>query len=277
VRAFARRHPVSTTITIGLLPNVIMAVLNVVYNFSQIVGELGAEARQIFFGEQIAVVNTIAFTLGLGYIVRTRWHTFRALQKLARGETLAEPPSYEMMQRCLRLGAATAAVSAALWAVSGFVFPTWLRFGASEMPLSATGYVHFIISNLLCGLIAATQSYYVVTYLAVRVCFPWLLQARGPDARILTELGYLARLGRGVLGLTVAVPFLALAALLINDVPRDVLGAIAATGFLGCVLGYWYDLTIRADLGALATAISPSGDVLLSGDSVDSLLGDSRR
>ncbi len=277
VRAFARRHPVSTTILIGLLPNIILSALNVVYNFSQIVDDLGEQARHIFFGEQIMAVNSIAYTIGLGYIVRTRWQMFRTLQKLARGEQLAEPPSYEVMRRCLRLGAATAGVSAALWTVSGFVFPTWLRFGATEAPISAAAYVHFVVSNMLCGLIAATQSYYVVTYLSVRVCFPWLLQARGPDARVLPELAHLARLGRGVLGLTVAVPFLALAALLLNEVARDVLGAIAATGFLGCVIGYWFDLAIRADLGALATAISPSGDALLSGDSVESLLGDSRR
>lgn len=277
VRAFARRHPVSTTILIGLLPNVILSALNVVYNFSQIVTELGEEARTIFFGEQIMAVNSIAYTIGLGYIIRTRWQMFRTLQKLARGETLPEPPSYEMMRRCLRLGAATAGVSAALWTVSGFVFPTWLRFGVTETPISAPAYMHFAVSQMLCGLIAATQSYYVVTYLSLRVCFPWLLQARGPDARVLPELGHLARLGRGVLGLTVAAPFLALAALLVNDVARDVLGTIAATGFLGCVLGYWFDLAIRADLGALATAINPSGDALLSGDSVGSLLGDSRR
>ena len=74
-----------------------------------------------------------------------------------------------------------------------------------------------------------------------------------------------------------SVPFLALAALLLKDVERDVIGAIAATGFLGCALGYWLDLAIRGDVGALATAIHPSGDSLLAGDSVDSLLTGSRR
>jgi serine/threonine protein kinase len=277
LRTFARRHPVSTTILLGLLPNIVLSALNVIYNFSQIVDDLGEQARHVFFGEQIMAVNSIAYTIGLGYIVRTRWQTFRALTTLARGKQLEEPPSYEMMRRCLRLGAATAAISAALWTVSGFVFPTWLRFGDSNAPISAAAYVHFVISNMLCGLIAATQSYYLVTYLSLRVCFPWLLQARGPDARVLPELGHIARLGRSVLGLTVSVPFLALAALLVNDVARDVLGAIAATGFLGCALGYWFDLTIRADLVALATAINPSGDALLGGDSVESLMGDSRR
>jgi hypothetical protein len=68
-----------------------------------------------------------------------------------------------------------------------------------------------------------------------------------------------------------------LAALLLKEVERDVIGAIAATGFLGCALGYWLDLAIRGDLSALATAINPSGDAHFAGDSVESLLTGSGR
>jgi hypothetical protein len=274
-----RRHPVATTLLVGLLPNIILSALNVVYNFSQIVGGLSTEAQRLFFGSQILVVNSVAYTIGLGYILATRWQLFGVLSRLAGGELVKPPPSPLLVRRCLRLGAATAAVSACLWAVSGFAFPTWLRFGAGEgTQLLPRDYVHFVVSNLLCGLIAATQSYYVVTFLSVRICYPWLLAARpAADARELPELANLAHLGRIVLGLTVAVPFLALAALLLNDVERDVIGAIAATGFLGCALAYWLDLAIRGDLSALATAINPSGDAFFAGDSVESLLTGSRR
>jgi hypothetical protein len=275
LRTAARRHPVATTLVIGLVPNIVMSALNVAYNYSQIVGALSDEAQQLFFGSQIAAVNSIAYALGLGYIVGTRWRLFGTLARLAGGGKLEAPPSIDLVRRCLRLGAATAVISALLWAVSGFVFPTWLRYGAGE--LSAAHYVHFVVSNLLCGLIAATQSYYVVTFLAVRICFPWLVQARPADGRELPELANLARLGRIVLGLTVLVPFLALAALLLNDVQRPVIGAIAATGFFGCALAYLLDLAIRADVAALAAAVNPSSDALLGGDSVESFLGGSRR
>jgi hypothetical protein len=277
LRSLARRHPVATTLAVGLLPNIVLSVLNVLYNWSQIVGELGPASQELFFGSQILAVNGIAYTIGLGYIVGTRWRLFGTLMRIVRGEKV-EPPSAEMVRRCLKLGAATAVVSAALWSVSGFVFPTWIRYGAAGMgELSAGAYVHFVVSNLLCGLIAATQSYYVVTFLAVRVCYPWLLKAHPADARELPELAKLARLGRIVFGLTVLVPFLALAALMLNDVEQGTIGAIAATGFLGCGLAYLLDLAIRADLGALAAAINPSTDVLFGGDSMDSLLTGSRR
>ncbi len=277
-QSMLRRHPVATTLTLGLQPNIVLSGLNIVYNFSQIVDQLSPEAQHLFFGSQILAVNSIAYTIGLGYIVATRWRLFGTLMRLARADSVEPPPSVDLVRRCLRLGAATALVSAALWAVSGFVFPTWMRFGAGGPgQISAANYVHFIVSNMLCGLIAATQSYYVVTFLSVRVCYPWLLQARPPDARELPELANLARVGRIVLGLTVAVPFLALAALLLKDVDRSVIGAIAATGFFGCALAYWLDLAIRGDVSALATAINPSGDALLAGDSVESLLNGSRR
>ena len=80
-----------------------------------------------------------------------------------------------------------------------------------------------------------------------------------------------------MLALTVAVPFLALAALLLEDVERSVIGAIAATGFCGCALAYWLDLSIRGDVSALAMAINPGGDALMSGDSVESFLTGSHR
>src|SRR5690606_21833939 len=144
---------------------------------SQIVDSLGTEAKQLFFGWQVAIVNAIAFSVGLGYIVVTRWQTFRTLSQIAGREPPPGPIPLDVVRRCLRLGAATAGISACLWAISGFVFPTWLRFGAGgESLISAEQYMHFVVSQMLCGLIAATQSYYVVTFLAVRIDYPWLLQ-----------------------------------------------------------------------------------------------------
>jgi eukaryotic-like serine/threonine-protein kinase len=278
VRSLARRHPVTTTLAVGLLPNIVMSVLNIVYNWSQIVGALSPAAQQLFFGSQILVVNSCAFTLGLGYILVTRWKMFRTLARLAGGKKVELQPSTRLVRQCLTLGATTAVVSVTLWTVSGFIFPTWMRYFAADVAQLTPGqYVHFVVSNMLCGLIAATQSYYVVTYLSVRLCFPWLLQARPADARELPELSNLAQLGRIVLGATVLVPFLSLAALLLNDVQKAEIGAIAATGFFGCALAYVLDLSIRADLGALAAAINPGSDGLLSGDSVESYLTGSRR
>ena len=283
--AVFKRHPVTSTIFFGVLPNIVMSVLNVGFNVTEFVDKLSPEDQDIFFGSLIVGVNLIAYTLGLGYVCLTRGRVFLTLARLAGGRKVDPPPSAEMLWRCLTLGMATAGISAILWAISGFVLPSWMRFGAgSTSQVSAAHYGNFIVSQLLCGMIAATQSYYVVTFFAVHYCAPWLLQARAAGARDTTDLAAIAGRGRLFLGLTFSVPFVALLSLLalsaielvaLDD--RAVLGGLAGLGLVGCGLAYWLELTIRADLAALAGTMNPSGDALLSGDTVDSFHTGSRR
>jgi hypothetical protein len=183
-----------------------------------------------------------------------------------------------MVSRCLTLGRATAAITAALWATSGFVFPAWIHFGAGvTSQLSSEHFTHFVVSNLLCGLVAATQTYYVVTFFAVRFAYPWLVRARVPDAREIADLATLSRRGRNFLALTVSVPFLALSALVLINFERSVIAALSVIGLLGCGLAYWLDMVIRGDLTALAGTMNPGGDALLASDTFDSLMTGSRR
>ena len=259
------------------LPNIVLSVLNVAYNWKEIVDRLSTEEQRVFFNFQIVGINSIAYTLGLGYVCYTRGKVFRTLSRLARGEKIEPPPTSVMVRRCLTLGSATAMITAILWAVSGFVFPLWIHFGAgTTSELTAQHFTHFVVSNLLCGMISATQSYYVVTFFAVRFCYPWLLSARPPDAREVNDLANLARRGRVFLALTVAVPFLALSALVLINFDRAVIGALGAIGLAGCALAYVLDLAIRADLSALAATMG-GGDALLGGDGIDSFLTGSRR
>jgi len=272
-----KRHPVAATLTLGLLPNVFMCIVNIIYNWIEIVDKLSPQDQRVFY-TQIVGVNVIGYTVGLGYICLPRMGLFKTLNQLVRGQSVAPPPPIEMVRRSLMMGTATAIVTAVLWTISGFAIPTWMHYGAGPTSqLSSAHYLHFVVSNLLCGMISSTQSFYVVSYLSVRFCYPWLFQARPPDARDLPELSRLSRIARVFFGFTLSVPFLALGALLMIDVGRAVIGALAAIGFLGCVLAYVLDLAIRADLSALAAAMNSSGDALAAGDSFDSTLAGSRR
>ena len=277
-RSLLKRHPVASTLLLGLLPNAVMCVLNIAYNWVEIVDKLSSADQRVFFNFQIVVVNAIAYSVGLGYVLYTRGEAFRALNRLARGQKVEPPPSADVVRRCLTLGSATAVITALLWTTSGFIFPAWIHYGAgSTSQLSAEHYRHFVVSNLLCGMIAATQSYYVVTFLSVRFCYPWLLQARPTDAREVNELESVARRGRILLALTVAVPFLAFAALLMINFNRLVIGGLTGIGFVGCGLAYLLDLTIRGDLSALAGVMNPSGEPHFGTDTSDSFLTGSRR
>lgn len=277
LRSFLKRHPVSTTIAIGLLPNIVMCVLIIAYVLNEIVKLLSADDQRAFFA-QLGVVNLVSYTIALGYIVYSRGPVFRALARLARGDKVEPPPTADMVRRLLTLGAVTAAITAALWSISGFIFPAWTEHSAGEGSLvTFDHYVHFIVSNLLCGLIAATQSYFVVTFLAVRNDYPWLLRARVADADEINELASVARRGRLMLALAVAIPFLAIfAAIALHD-ETLVIGALAGLGLAGCGLAYGLDLAIRGDLAALAAVISPGADPLVGSDSLDSRLTGSHR
>jgi serine/threonine protein kinase len=275
--SFLKRHPVAATIGFGLIPNVVLCLLNIVYNWNEILNRLGPDDQRVF-RLQILVINTVAYTIGLGYIYLTRGKLFVTLARLARGKRVDPPPSAELVSRCLTLGRATAAITAALWATSGFVFPAWIHLGAGvPSQLSSEHFTHFVVSNLLCGLVAATQTYYVVTFFAVRFCYPWLVRARVPDAREIADLATLSRRGRNFLALTVSVPFLALSALVLINFERSVIAALSVIGLLGCGLAYWLDMVIRGDLTALAGTMNPGGDALLASDTFDSLMTGSRR
>lgn len=272
-----KRYAVFATVAFGLIPNIVMSLLNIAYNWNAILYRLGPDERGIFLS-QIMVVNGTAYTIGLGYICWSRGKLFVTLAKLARREKLDAPPGLDLVKRCLTLGTATAMITAALWTISGFVFPSWLYFvGGPTSELSSTHFWHFVVSNLLCGLIAATQSFYMVSFFAVRYCYPWLARARVADARETLDLTALARQARLFLVLTVSVPFLALLALVLINFDRTLIGVLCGIGLLGCDFAHWLDQAIRGDLAALASAMNPDGDALLLSDSMDSSLSDSRR
>ncbi|HEY2893510.1 MAG TPA: serine/threonine-protein kinase, partial [Pirellulales bacterium] len=126
-----KRHPVAATLSIGLLPNVVMCIVNIVYNWAEIVDKLGPEDQRVFQGE-ILGVNLIAYSIGLGYVCVTRGPVFMALARLAGGKKVDPPPSIEMARRSLTLGRATAVITAVLWSISGFVVPGWIYFGAGD-------------------------------------------------------------------------------------------------------------------------------------------------
>ncbi len=276
-RSWARRYPTAATILFGVAPNVVMSVVNVGYNWSEIINRLSSDEQRVFLHFQILLINAIAYTIGLGYICTSRGKLFITLVRLARGSPAEPAPSPALVRGCLTLGSATAMVTAALWAISGFVFPTWIHYGAgSTSQLSAGDFAHFVVSNLLCGMISATQSYYVVTFFAVRYCYPWLLRARPAEARDVAELEAVARRGRVALALTFSVPFLALIALVFFQSEQAVMGALGGIGLAGSALAYVLDLAIRGDLAALMATLNPSGDPLGTSDSFEARLAGSR-
>jgi hypothetical protein len=154
----------------------------------------------------------------------------------------------------LRLGHITAVICVACWLAAGTVWPTTLRIVAGHAPEGLPIYINFVGSFVVCGLIAATYPYFLVTYRVVRVVYPALL---GPDGPGPTDGPALRRVARelGVYRvLAAAIPLVAvglIVALGVNDETRIAVGILAVTGVAGTLMAFVLESRIRADLQAL--------------------------
>ena len=144
-------------------------------------------------------------------------------------------------------------------------------------------YAHFLTSQFISGLIAASLTFFVATFLCVRILYPLLMRTEGEDEDAVEQLtGLSQRIGYYFV---VGVSVLFVALVLLAAFGRgDAQGAqpalvVAAAGGLVC-FGVSYKLArvIREDLTGLIIAASPPGETpTLSSDTVDTFWSSSRR
>ena len=60
IGAAKRMHTVAATLTLGLLPNVFMCIVNIIYNWIEIVDKLSPQDQRVFY-TQIVGVNVIGY------------------------------------------------------------------------------------------------------------------------------------------------------------------------------------------------------------------------
>jgi eukaryotic-like serine/threonine-protein kinase len=251
-REAVRRHPVVSTFAVTLIPNLLAAAFQTLYNRDWIIDRWPVEPK-ILFDQVVGVVNGIFFPLGLFLLGLMIWPVRHGLRRLREGTPLEPADLARRRLRALRLGQITAVLCVACWLAAGVVWPVILtdRVGPPAQPTEI--YTHFVASFVVCGLIAATYPYFLVTYRTVRVMYPALLGTAGPGPadrpalrRVERELGVyrvlaaaipLAAVGLAV-GVRVGEPW--------------AIGILCGTGVAGSVMVYILEGRIRADLEALA-------------------------
>jgi serine/threonine protein kinase len=266
-REFVRRHPFLALYPAALVPNLLAAAFNALYNEAAIVEHWSKEKKaQEVFQLIVPVVNGIFFPLGtviLFLAIRpTRWRPDRAGPAEERAWRRA---------RCLRLGTMAAAVCVGSWLVAGVVWPMVLQLFAGPPDQGSEAYLHFVVSLAVCGTMAAAYPYFVVTYQAVRVLYPAHL---GPDGLAAIDVRALRRVGRELSfywAVATAVPLVAVApvALLVYEhanAKREsqllfayvvALAILSVTGVIGTFVAWLLQGRIRADLAALSEAAEP--------------------
>jgi serine/threonine protein kinase len=258
----ARRFPLAVLVVAGLLPNVLMSVLSIWYNKRMIINKLSEQAQHIF-DVQLWGVNSVAYALGFGWFLWKVWHLLADLSIIARDK---KPDSQRLpadRQVCLQMGALGAKLTGALWLASGFVFPSWIQLeeGANSN-IEANHYIHFIASQLICGLMAATLTYFFVTTVAGRLFYPLLIGTQAPrpeESRQLTQVERRTSLYFLVACMT---PLVSVFPIIAAKSGQEYIAALGVLGLIATGLAFWLMGVIRSDLEALKIVIHPSGDQL---------------
>ena len=185
-----------------VLPNAAGAVFNIAYNRSEIITRIPG-ADPVFWNVQ-AVINGIAFPVGIALMCLLTWPAARAIRRADAGG-LARP-----RRRCLVLGDAAAVISVVEWLLAGLAFPFALCAFLGPQP--TWFFVRFVVSLALCGLIAAVYPFFGVTFLTVRALLPPLMRGRGLDADEREGLERLRRRTGWYLLVAAAAPMLTVAA-----------------------------------------------------------------
>ena len=132
------------------------------------------------------------------------------------------------------------------------IWPIALHLVAGPPPQGAEAYIHFMLSLVICGLIAAAYPYFLITFVAVRVWYPALLSRTGlvaGDAPALDRVEHEMSRYRAA---ATAVPLFAVALLASRGTSQPIAVAVLSViGLAGTLLAFVLENRTRSDLAAL--------------------------
>lgn len=250
-RAAVRRHPLLAAYPLGVVPNLFASAFNIAYNRAEIIAHWPAAAG--VFDPVILAVNGVFFPLAMVLFWLALRPVARGLRRAREGPWPDAADLARRRRRCLRMGAITAGVCAGSWALAGLLWPVALRALAGSPPQGPEAYVHFLLSLVVCGLVAAAYPYFLITHLAVTVLYPALLGPGGPGPDDGPALRRVEReLGRYRAAAT-AVPLLAVALLASRGASNPAaVAALSVAGLAGVALAFVLEGRTKAALAALA-------------------------
>ncbi len=277
-RQFMQRHALLFLVLAGVIPHAIPSTFNTIFNGFQIVKEMPEEIQRIFWHVMVPVVNGVCYTLGAGLGISLVLPVLVTALSLRRGQAVEAKRLSALRRRSLWIGDYVAWIGYFLWFSSGVAFTLWLAIVGGWSPDRAKLFYDFFVSQLVCGFIASSQTFFLLTCVSLRALHPLLLSPDQSDADELNDLARLDRRSVWYLGLAVAAPFVAFLALILTKHTEggNAIG-LFVIGLVCSVVAYGLWRTIQQDVGALFAALDPfrrSGHVGM--DSTDSFLTSSR-
>lgn len=247
----ARKYPLLTVVLLTLIPNLVGAVFNFLYNHRVIVENL-PDSEPTFMRIQ-TIINMIAFPTG---IMCARWLAGSVADATRIDLKRPLPPSElaEQRRRCLNLGNVAAMVGLTLWLLAAPAYPVSLHLMLGHVPLDI--YIQFVASLAICGLIAAAYPFFGVSIVSVRAFYPSLINRESMSSDDREDLKRLSRQTWVYLVLAASVPMIAVLILAIGKSEnRSALVVLAAGGAFGYAIAITAFRLLQADLSTLVRTL----------------------
>jgi serine/threonine protein kinase len=265
---FARRRPLLTLVAAGLLPNLLISIMNISYNANGIIQFLTEEARDVFFSKTLAVMNVLLYTPAMVIGVIWCWPLFKAIT-LMRDQGKPDGKDLQGLRRkSLRCGHIVAGISFGGWLISAFSWPLAIAFVSSgPSGLTAWHWSHFFISQILCGLLAAVLVFFTISRTSLHALYPPLINLGAIGEKESSTLNWFRKTSYVYLIVGASVPILAITILTLIDMlilPHDDLRLAAVllgvVGFATSLLEYWMFRSIQEDTETLKPTLDLSSN-----------------
>ncbi len=273
-RSFVGRAPFTAFLLAVVIPNVCASIMNIAYNF-QAIFETESVDSAFFWDVELAVVNPILYLTGIAVGYWLARPALRGLKALSRGQTNDGDLMAAAAKRTMWLGDMFWIIGMSLWVLSGLIFPLWTQLHSGQA-IRMTFYLHFILSQVVTGMIASAVAFFCVTFVCVRAVLPRLLATAPASPALSQQLVRLSKWAWIYLSTLVIAPFVAVLILSRNQAAIQIAFTwIALIGVLSFVASALLARLIQKDLAALVRIVDPSGDYSTFG--AESSLGGSRR
>ncbi len=266
-----RAHPLPMMLIGGLAPNIVGSVMNIAYNDHEIIGQLADERVPAVFESQLLTINPVAYAIGIAMMIVIAWPVLRAAQQRA-DEGATDARLADWRRRSLWLGDYVAWISGAEWVISGLIFPAWLELSlGTATGLSTTQWIHFVASQSVCGLIASTMAFFLVTLFSVEVLTPVLIETDQDDETMRLSLERLsARTGMYTFFSLAAIPVALVVMPLVRTESRMAFLVLGLVGLVATRLAFVLARRIQRAADALQVAVSVE-DLVSGTETTDSL------
>jgi uncharacterized protein with PQ loop repeat len=236
------RFPILSLILLILLPNAVMSLANIAYNWDELI----KQQHQKMFGFQVGLLNVFAYGTGLSVCAFLAWPVGRWLTKPQKRIAISRS---DVCQRTMGIAYWASVISMTLWLICGILFPLGLhwKFGGTEL----SDYVHFMASHAINGALAAILVFYLVAEFALEQILPETIDIDDPDPRLLRSLERMDQAAVVLIGGMIVVPLAAIlfAVGLTQSQSRVAFGFLAVTGIIGAGFAYRWAGKLKTLIG----------------------------